>query len=128
MAFAKTVPETIGSITGLASSSSYSSDVYDVRDAVAAEIELVISASSTPDPTQGNVTVEVYSAPDGVTPGNEPIFATVIYPSTTSYRVQVPVNVIAARYICVVVSNNMKDASGVGVTADLTINASKTTV
>jgi len=128
MALTKTSPTQIGSVSGLASGSSYTSSSFDVSDAVACEIEVVISASATPDPSKGSVDIEIYESQDGSNFGDDPIYTATTQPDATSWRAHFPANVIASKTICVVVKNNLKDSSDAGISADFTINAIKTTV
>ena len=129
MAITKTSQTQLGSVTNLASGSSLITDSnpYDVSDAIACEIEVIISASATPDPDKGSVDIEIYESQDGTNFGDDPIFTGTTLPDQTSWRAHFPVNVIASKTIIVKVTNNLKDSSENGVSADITVKAIRTT-
>ena len=130
MAITKTSSTQIGSWTNQGSDP-VSSSIFDVSDAVACEIEVVMSnASAVPDPSQGSIDIEVYECSDGTsgTAGDDPIFTGSTLPDAQSWRAHFPMNVIASKYILVVLKNNLKDSGGSAISADFTINTIKTTV
>ena len=120
MALAKSTPTQIGSITALANGASYTSNIFDVSDAIAAEIELILSYSTAP--SSGGISVAILPSQDGTNLADEAIVVGAAYPSGTSWRYILPVNVIGEKYIAVKITNNTDQS------VDATINIIKTIV
>ncbi len=120
MALNKTSPSQIGSVSSLANGASYTSNVFDVTDAVAMEIELLLSYSTAP--SSGGISVAVLPSQDGTNLADESIAVGAAYPSGTSWRYILPVNVLGEKYVAIKITNNTDQS------VNATINAIKTTV
>ena len=119
MAVTKTTPVQIGSTTALASGASYVTSLFDVTDAIAMEIEMILTYTTAP--TSGGVSIAVLPSQDGTNIATEAIAVGAAYPSDTSWRYIIPVNVLGERYVAVKVTNNTDQS------VDIVINAIKTT-
>ena len=110
------------SITALASGSAFTTDSWDITAGISHEIEIsVANASGTPDPTQGSVDVEIFASQDNVNYTSESVFSFSFSPDATSYRYSVAFPGLERSYIKVKITNNMKDASAVGISADFAV-------
>lgn len=114
MPLTKSAVAQIGSTTGLAVGSSYSATL-DTSSAVAADIELVISAATAP--SAGTINVNIYDALDGINFSTDAVYTGYATPRATSYRVSFPIDVLAFNAIKIEVTNSTDQA------LDITINA-----
>ena len=110
------------SITALASGSAFTTDPWDVSAGISHEIEIsVANASGTPDPNKGSVDVEIFASQDNVNYTSESVFSFSFSPDATSYRYSVAFPGLERSYIKVKITNNMKDSSEVGLTANFSV-------
>ena len=110
------------SITALSSGSAFMTDPWDISAGISHEIEITMSnASGTPDPSKGDVDVEIYASQDNTNYTDEPVFSFSFSPDATSYRYSVAFPGLERTYIKVKITNNMKDSSDTGVSADFAV-------
>ncbi len=115
MALTKSTPTQIGSTTSLATGgASYTSGSLDVSNAIAMEIELVLTYSTAP--TTGTIDIEVYDSQDGTNYSDFPMYSASVAP-TASGRATFQFDVVALKNIAVNVINNTDQAVDVVVNA-----------
>ena len=120
MALVKSASTQIGSKTGITTGgNSYTSNTFDVSNAIACEIELVYTFATAP--TTGTVNIEVYEAADGVNFSSFPVYTNYVTP-TASGRMVFVFDAVAFNNIQVKVINNTDQS------VDATINAVKTSI
>jgi len=119
MALTKSSPTQILSVSSLANGASAVSSAFDVSDAIAMEIEVVLTYSTAP--SSGGVEVAVYPSQDGTNFSDEAIVVGAAYPAATSWRYILPVSVLAEKYVEIKITNNTNQS------ADVVVNVIKTT-
>lgn len=120
MALAKSTPTSLGSVSNIAASSSWSSSYFDVSDAIACEIEAVFTFSIAP--TSGNITIQLYASQDGTNSSDEPIFTYSTEDITsTNYRVVFGADIVPHKNILVYITNNTNQAVNVSINAIKTV-------
>ncbi len=115
MALVKSAPTQIGSQAGITTGgNSYTSNTFDVSDAIACEIELVYTFAT--NPTTGTVNIEVYASVDGVNFSSFPIYTNSVTP-TSSGRMVFAFDVVYFNNIQVKVINNTNQSVTVAINA-----------